>query len=135
MLVTAAQIDVEHHDLARVRIDEQLLDLAELATAHGAHFPATDVGLAVGAVPLSKITKSNEPLRVSRIRPDTGRVALPVAMTIRHVCVSRGEGDVAGADVDAPGVAPVLLDVAPRCVAKYQIAMATMMSRRISIQI
>src|SRR5690242_6798509 len=88
MAIAPTEIDVDHHHLACVWIDEQLLHFAEIAPANGAHLPATNVGLTLGDVPAPEILQSNQPLRVACVRSNAGRVALPVAIDVRHATAS-----------------------------------------------
>src|SRR5690348_9042233 len=80
MLIAASEVDVEHNDFARVRIDEQLLHLSELASAYRAHLPAADVGLALGDIPLAHVLQRHEALSVPRVRSEehTSELQSPV---------------------------------------------------------
>ena len=74
--VSAGQVDIEQYDLAGILVDQEIMDHAELAAAHGPNLPATDVGLPVGEGPFFESAHGNEPLALARVRSDASGVTL-----------------------------------------------------------
>src|SRR5439155_13203285 len=75
MAAAPGNIDVDHHDLARLAVDEQVAHGSELTTTYRFNFPTSDVGLALGDAPIAQAAQRGETFRLPSVRSDAGRVA------------------------------------------------------------
>src|SRR5919109_3281892 len=79
-----AQLHLEHDDLTTVRIDQDLVHVAELTAIQSDDVPAPDVGLAVRKVVAVEIVQRYERSRHVRRRPDAGTVAFGPILSLSH---------------------------------------------------
>src|SRR4029079_5100673 len=73
--IGAREIHVEHHDFAGIGVDQQVADDAQLAAAHGSHFPSADVRIALGNLPGIERAQRNQPFTLFCVGTDAGGVA------------------------------------------------------------
>src|SRR4029079_11586492 len=82
MALASRKVDVDEHDLAGVRIDQQIFDGSELAVVDRRDLPTANVGRAVGDGPRTKTGERQQLLALLRVGTDACGVALLTTVAI-----------------------------------------------------